>query len=397
MILLGDWAPQKRNVAPIEFDDLCVINCEGPIFLENASQHSPAAKAGPCLWHASLPQLPSPGILVLANNHLMDFGAAGLCGTRRVAVEKGWRVVGADSTLSGAQAPLIFDHDGLRIAIIARSERQFGAATPSRGGVSVVETGLPRQVKSLKAECDVVIVSIHQAAENIPWPSPSHQDAMRYLVESGADIVYGHHAHVPQGYECWEDGVVFYGLGNFCVDPMRWRLPNTLWSLAPRISFQEGRVTFVVETVDIAERDGLLCIEMVSPTAKTTQDSYLKNANAPLSDRALLEALWQETSVRAFNEYYAGWLRIARPEPISFKKLIRGRGRDLKSMLEKKIFRKKPKRNPLRHEFLLLYHLFACETHRDAIATALGVLGGELPDLRTEQTAAMVDAIWLSR
>jgi hypothetical protein len=40
---------------------------------------------------------------------------------------------------------------------------------------------------------------------------------------------------------------------------------------------------------------------------------------------------------------------------------------------------------------LLWYHLFACDSHNDAIATALGVLGGSLDDLRTPETVRMVD------
>ncbi|MFO8037862.1 MAG: hypothetical protein R6U67_00275, partial [Sodalinema sp.] len=46
--------------------------------------------------------------------------------------------------------------------------------------------------------------------------------------------------------------------------------------------------------------------------------------------------------------------------------------------------------SPSQKQLLLWYHLFACETHRDVIATALGVLGGELEDKRTEQSRAIV-------
>lgn len=397
MILLGDWAPKNRAVAKINWSDLCVINCEGPILSNDLGQFSAATKAGPCLSHTSLPQLPHPGILVLANNHSMDFGEDGLRETRRVALENGWRVVGAGSTLSASQAPLIFDLDGVRSAIVARCEQQFGAAASSRGGVAVVEPGLARQVALLKAECDIVIVSIHQAAENIPWPSPSHQDAMRHLIESGADIVYGHHAHVPQGYERWENGIIFYSLGNFCVDPARWRFPNTLWSLAPKISVEAGQVAFEANTVEIVEKDGVIHIEAASPSSRSAHGSYLEIANGPLHDRGLLEALWQEASVRSFNDYYARWLRLAEDEPVSLGTIARRTKRDIRALAKKLLRGAAPTNGLMRPELLLPYHLFACETHRDAIATALGVLGGELPDLRTRQTAAMVDAIWLSR
>jgi hypothetical protein len=46
---------------------------------------------------------------------------------------------------------------------------------------------------------------------------------------------------------------------------------------------------------------------------------------------------------------------------------------------------------PSRQDLLLLYHLFACESHKDAISTALGVMSGELEDYRTNETTHLVD------
>ena len=43
------------------------------------------------------------------------------------------------------------------------------------------------------------------------------------------------------------------------------------------------------------------------------------------------------------------------------------------------------------NKLLLWYHLFACESHYDAIATALGVLSGELDDMRTSETHQLSD------
>jgi len=44
-----------------------------------------------------------------------------------------------------------------------------------------------------------------------------------------------------------------------------------------------------------------------------------------------------------------------------------------------------------KREYLLRYHLFACVSHSEAISTALGVLGGELEDLRTSETKILVE------
>lgn len=51
-----------------------------------------------------------------------------------------------------------------------------------------------------------------------------------------------HHAHVPQGWEEYNSGWIPYGLGNFCVDPIKWFWhPNVLWPLAPQLSLVEEK------------------------------------------------------------------------------------------------------------------------------------------------------------
>jgi hypothetical protein len=76
--------------------------------------------------------------------------------------------------------------------------------------------------------------------------------------------------------------------------------------------------------------------------------------------------LHQEVALRTYHQYYRSWLRFT---PSS------GSG--------------PRKASPQDHR--LWYHLFACQTHSDLIATALGVLGGEIPDLRTPQTTVLTD------
>ena len=47
--------------------------------------------------------------------------------------------------------------------------------------------------------------------------------------------------------------------------------------------------------------------------------------------------------------------------------------------------------SPSQWDYLLWHHMFSCESHRDSLATALGILGGELEDMRTEQTRYLAD------
>gem|GEM_PF-5055964 len=52
-----------------------------------------------------------------------------------------------------------------------------------------------------------------------------------------------------------------------------------------------------------------------------------------------------------------------------------------------------PESGPGQYDYLLWYHMIACESHRQMLATALGVLNGELPDLRTEEIRYLVDTM----
>ena len=46
--------------------------------------------------------------------------------------------------------------------------------------------------------------------------------------------------HVPQAWEKYKNGYIFYGLGNFCVDPDEWKEhKNNIWSLRIDIFFRK--------------------------------------------------------------------------------------------------------------------------------------------------------------
>ena len=134
----------------------------------------------------------------------------------------------------------------------------------------------------------------------------------------------------------------------------------------------------------------------LAPVGPRNHAAYLEDCNRPLADRPLLEGLWQEVAVRAYREYYRSYLRFP-PErfaasPVakvgemgSFWRVLLGNGGPVP-----------PPRSALRQDLRLWYHLFVCPTHSDLIATALGVLCGELADLRTAETQALAER-WLSQ
>ncbi len=392
MRLCGDWAPGAREVAPLPWDDLLLVNLEGPVLPQSAAaQLAPAGKAGPTLRHRAFPTVGGGGVLVLANNHAMDFGWDGVAATIAGAQARGWRWVGVGPTLAAAREPVVVEDGGARIGILARCETQFGIATSTRGGVASIEPGLESAIRALKAEVDVVIVSLHQGFEAAPWPSPRTQQFMRALIEAGADVIHGHHAHSPQGWELWKDGVIFYGLGNFCVDPGVWRSPDARWSLVPTLGWRGSSLEVAVGTTEVEVQEEVVVVRPSSPAERREHDAYLARASAPLSDPRLLEAVWQEVAVRAYNGFYRDWLEPAPSTRGLFLAPLRGLRFPASRLLGRPSAGRRIRGESERASMLLRYCLFACESHREAIATALGVLSGELPDLRSARSAALVD------
>jgi len=67
----------------------------------------------------------------------------------------------------------------------------------------------------LNSNAQKKIVNLHWGYEHINRPAPFQRKLAKRLIDAGADIIIGHHPHVPQGYECYKGKYIFYSLGNF--------------------------------------------------------------------------------------------------------------------------------------------------------------------------------------
>ena len=67
----------------------------------------------------------------------------------------------------------------------------------------------------LKSGAQRKIVNLHWGYEHTDVPAPFQRELAHRLVDAGADIIIGHHPHVPQGWEIYKGVPIFYSLGNF--------------------------------------------------------------------------------------------------------------------------------------------------------------------------------------
>lgn len=173
-------------------------------------------------------------ILSLANNHSMDCGRAGLLETMRNLKQSGLRWCGAGGTSAEAEAPVVLNVKGIRIAFVGFTAIAPAASETLKDGrptiASASREALARSVAAARLEADVVLVSIHWGVEYAYRPTGEQVELAHAAVEAGADVILGHHTHTLEGMELIERrsstgearyALVAYSLGNFAFDSTR--------------------------------------------------------------------------------------------------------------------------------------------------------------------------------
>jgi poly-gamma-glutamate synthesis protein (capsule biosynthesis protein) len=90
-------------------------------------------------------------------------------------------------------------------------------ATPEQPGLASAKRvdRLVQEVQAARTVADTVVVFLHWGTETHTCPNPSQLTLSQQLVDAGADVIVGGHAHRVQGGGRLGGAVVHYGLGNF--------------------------------------------------------------------------------------------------------------------------------------------------------------------------------------
>lgn len=364
----------------VDQSDLAVVNLEAPV----DPRCSPVEKSGPAKESAAETPtvLHESGIdaVTLANNHVMDYGEEGLRRTLSECTRAGLDTCGAGRDRSAALEPARMDLDGTSVALFSVCEQEFGIADADSPGTAWSSHPNVREHISAEADqSDVVVVVAHGGVEYVPFPPPQRQTQLRGFVEAGADLVVGHHPHVPQGWEVHQGTPIFYSLGNFRFDqPDR---PKTSWGLALSLAFEDGNPTGI-DLVPTELADGTVQ-EIDRERAVDEHLQYLYRVTERTAPREKLVAHWQETAAQLFDQRYTGWLR-----------------RGTAARLRDQIF------TPMQHastdaawgdsrrdEMLVLLNLFRNESHRATVETALALKTGDCEDKRTPEVREAVQEL----
>ena len=391
LFLVGDWASGDRTVSLGASDDFWLGNLEGPV-LNGADLRGPRPKAGPHLASRSLPMNGGRWMLAAANNHLMDFGDDGWQATRRAAHSAGIILAGCGDDIVSARQTVNVTLDKIRIAVIACCEAQFGVATASERGVAVFGPWVYEAIREEKKNAHHVIVSCHAGLEDYPLPALWQRDLYRSWIDAGASIVHGHHSHVPQAYEAYGSGLIAYGLGNFLVDPNRWRgTANALWSLAFEVRFAPQKLEWRAFTYEIRDAGGSATLSVVESAAAEIphRRRYLDRCNELLRDDATFDTAQQEIALRAFDAYGAAYIGFGDGTSRPITTQLRESPFTLVRWLRATLRTPKDDRGATRIRYLMLM----CESHRQMLATALSVRSGEVADCRTPDISRRIEEL----
>ncbi len=96
----------------------------------------------------------------------------------------------------------------------------------------------------MKADaCQLVIASFHWGIERKNYPNSVQKDLGRFTIDSGADLVLGHHPHVIQGIENYKGKYIVYSLANFCFGGNRNPSDKDTFIFQQTFEFKNGEKT----------------------------------------------------------------------------------------------------------------------------------------------------------
>jgi len=239
------------QIAPLlQAADLAFGNCEAPC--SRLGEPAPSVSGAAC---RSDPRAPAAmaragfDAMGFCSNHCLDYGYAAALETTKALADQGVSPVGFGADLAAARAPVILEVKGVKVGLLAyttvapagygAAEGKPGCATlrahtvfeyfhesqPGTAG-AVLTIADPRDVAAmqdaiaeLRRAADVVVVSIHWGIHVKPVQLADYETQVgRAAIDAGADLVLGHHQHIPKAVAVYKGKAIFHGVGNFVFD-----------------------------------------------------------------------------------------------------------------------------------------------------------------------------------
>ena len=227
----------------------------------------------------------------IGNNHTMDAGREGIISTRKIASEMGCMTFGAGLNEVEASEPVYLEEAGGIGMFGVSYMAECIPATATEPGIFRWDdlAYIEKRIKEVKSKCRWCIVVSHGGEEFTSLPSPYTRERYLKFLELGADVVVGHHPHVPENYELFDNGkAIFYSLGNFIFDTnyQRVHLYTDLGVLL-KLVFTEEKMDFEAMGIQIVRgEERIVRAELPDVFTNVSAEEY--ELLAPLSAKAFV-------------------------------------------------------------------------------------------------------------
>ena len=366
IMIAGDLVPTDKNISIFENGEISekidknfitewnksdyrIINLECPICDKN--KHNKILKFGPSLSCTNksingILQL-NPSLMLLSNNHILDYGVNGLGNTLKILKDKKIPYIGIKENIFDKNNIYIFEKDNIKVGIYNFCDNEFSVPTNDNSGAAntdILSNYL--EIKNAKRKCDYLIILYHGGKEYYRYPSPNLQKFCRYLVEIGADIVVCQHSHCIGCQEEYNKGTIVYGIGNFIFDDSDNEYERN--SLLLSISFSPKK--YDIKYIPIEKKNGLIQFS----NEKTIIEDFNYRSES-IKDTELLYKKYNDFSKDKLNSY----MKIFRKNNI-FERIL---NRFFIKNYYVKLYSKE--------DFVKLLNIIECDAHREVIINAI--------------------------
>lgn len=207
-----DYGYCFSKVSPIfSADDLTIVNLETTLTKANKRLDKGTGRA---YWFKGDPaytqilQKGSVEAAFFANNHGYDYGAVGFKDTLNNLEQAGIIAFGYDRKI-------VTNIKGINVALLGYNMVDYIEKGVKASGVGA---RIAQDIKAVKDnnQANLVIVNCHWGIEGKQQADKWQVAVAHSAIDSGADLVLGHHPHVIQGVESYNNKMIVYSMGNFC-------------------------------------------------------------------------------------------------------------------------------------------------------------------------------------
>jgi len=290
VLLKEDYDYPFKYVKPLLSNaDVVIGNLEGPLTsicnsnMELDKEYvfrSPAEKVAPALKSAGF------NLLNLANNHILDYGTQGMNDTSKALRDINIKSVGVGRNITQARTGTIMNTSNGKVGFLSYSltfPESFWATATSPGTAFGHKQQIISDIKRLKTQTSSVIVSFHWGREKTTVLRPYQPSLARAAIDAGAAVVLGHHPHVLQAIEKYNDGLIIYSLGNFVFGSYS---QDAKTSVVARVTLNKGQfhsAEFI--PINILNTEVIFQPKILLYDAASSVFEHLNQLSSPLNTR----------------------------------------------------------------------------------------------------------------